>query len=189
MGKTYRRTSVLELKIDDKRHLRFATKCHPRTGLSHLFHTSWQCAFKCKGTQRDVIPRPIRDRISPKVRWKKLSTWPPRDTPTNGHSLRVIAYGSCTRCPWGWAFPFNALTSIPIWSHAKKEVPTRFFIIFRSECLRGGFAAVIINECVNPFNPSRSELNIVSLCFPGFARNPIHWSSDSGCTTCIPIMG
>ena len=64
----------------------------------------------------------------------------------------------------------------------KKEVPARFFIISRSECLRGGFAAVIIDECVNPFNPSQSELNIVSLRFPGFAWNPIHWSSDSGCT-------
>ena len=64
----------------------------------------------------------------------------------------------------------------------EKEVPARFFIISRSECLRGGFAAVIIDECVNPFNPSQSELNIVSLRFPGFAWNPIHWSSDSGCT-------
>ena len=123
---------------------------------THLFHTSWRCAFEWKGTQRDVIARSIRDRISPDVRWKKLSTWPSRDTPTHGQSLRVIAYGSCTRCSWGWAFPFNALTSIPIWSHAKKEVTAKFFIISRSECLRGGFSAVIIDECVNPFNPSRT---------------------------------
>ena len=73
-GKTYRRTSVLELKIHDKRHLRFATKRHPRTGLSHVFHTSWRCAFESKGTECDVIARAIRDRISLDVRWKKLST-------------------------------------------------------------------------------------------------------------------
>ena len=73
-GKTYRRTSVLELKIHDKRHLRFATKRHPRTGLSHVFHTSWRCAFESKGTECDVIARTIRDRISLDVRWKKSST-------------------------------------------------------------------------------------------------------------------
>ena len=87
-----RYTSVLELKIHDKRHLRFATKRHPRTGLSHLFHTSWQCAFEWKGTQHDVIARSIRDRISPKVHWKKLLTSPPRDMPhvaTGSASLRM----------------------------------------------------------------------------------------------------
>ena len=87
---------------------------------THLFHTSWRCAFEWKGTQRDVIARFIRDRISPYVRWKKLSTWSSRDTPTHGQSLHVIVYGSCTRCSWGWAFPFNALTSISIWSREKK---------------------------------------------------------------------
>ena len=140
-GKTCRHTSVLELKIHDKRHLRFPTKRQPRTGLSHLFHTSWQCAFEWKGTQRDVIARFIHQGqdIAYGTLEKVINLTPKRHA-SRGHRLRVIAYGSCTRCSWGWAFPFNALTSIPVCSDAKKEVPARFFIISRSECLRGGFA-------------------------------------------------
>ena len=147
------------------------------------------CAFERKGIQRDVIARSIRDRISFKVRWKKLLTSSPRDTP-HVASLRIIACGACTQCSWGWAFPFNALRSLPVWSDAKKEVPVRFFIISRSECLRGGFAAVIIDECVNPFNPNQTWTKHCLFVLPrGFAWNPIHWSSANGCTTCIPIMG
>ena len=83
-GKTYRRTSVLELKIHDKRHLRFATKRQPRTGLSHVFHIMAVCLrvegnrvrCYCSNHQGQDIARRTLEKIINLTPKRDAYTWP-----------------------------------------------------------------------------------------------------------------